>query len=222
MTALTREQLQDLLNSTADSRWHTLWVVLGTTGMRLGEALGLKWDDVDFAERRLVIRRTLQRIPGRGLVFAPPKTEKSPRTIHLSQFACQSLLRHRHGELARRIKARDWIGSGLVFTNLRGGPVESSEINLALTRALVRAGLPHIRVHDLRQTVASVLLQAGVHPKVVQELLGHSTIRLTLDTYSHLAPGLHRQTAQTMDLILQHDGLGPRPAADVGVAREMM
>lgn len=88
------------------------------------------------------------------------------------------------------------------FTNLHGGPVESGEINRALTRALERAGLPHIRVHDLRHTVASILLESGVHPKIVQELLGHSTIRLTLDTYSHLTPGLHQQAAQTMDLVL--------------------
>ncbi len=97
-TALNRYQLHHLLNFTAGSRWHVLWVLLGTTGMRLGEALGLKWDDVDPAEGRLVIRRTLQRHPGRGLVFAPPKTEKSRRTSHLSKAACQSLLHHRQNE----------------------------------------------------------------------------------------------------------------------------
>ncbi len=89
-----------------------------------------------------------------------------------------------------------------MFTNVHGGPIESGEINRALTRALQRAGLPHIRVHDLRHTVASILLEAGVHPKIVQDLLGHSTIRLTLDTYSHLTPALHQQAARTMDLVL--------------------
>jgi integrase len=202
MTALNRSQLQRLLDVTAGSRWHVLWVLLGTTGLRLGEALGLKWDDVDLAERRLVVRRTLQRYPGRGLVFAPPKTEKSRRTIHLSEAARQSLLRHCQSEPDRRARAEDWMKSGLVFTSLRGGPVESGEINRALTRALQAAGLPHIRVHDLRHTVASILLERAVHPKIVQELLGHSTIRLTLDTYSHLTPALHREAAQTMDVVL--------------------
>ncbi len=202
MTALNRSQLQYLLNVTAGSRWHALWVLLGTTGLRLGEALGLKWDDVDLAEGRLVVRRTLQRHPGRGLLFAPPKTEKSRRTIHLSEAARHSLLGHLQSEPNRRAQAKDWIETGLVFTNVHGGPVESGEINRALTRALRAAGLPHVRVHDLRHTVASILLESAVHPKIVQELLGHSTIRLTLDTYSHLTPALHRQAAQTMDLVL--------------------
>ena len=174
----------------------------GTTGMRLGEALGLKWDDVNLVEGRLVVQRTLVRHPGRGLLFAPPKTEKSRRTIYLSEVARQSLLHHRQGEPGRRAQSQDWMESGLVFTNARGGPVESGGINRALTRELQAAGMPHIRVHDLRHTVASILLESGVHPKIVQELLGHSTIRLTLDTYSHLTPGLHQQAARTMDLIL--------------------
>jgi integrase len=205
MTALNRCQLQHLLSATASTRWHTLWVLLGTTGMRLGEALGLKWDDVDLTKRRLVVRRTLLRHPGRGLIFAPPKTDKSRRTIHLSDAARQSLLHHGQGEPERRAQADDWREYGLVFTNLHGGPVEAGEINRALTLALQQAGLPHIRVHDLRHTVASLLLEAAVHPKIVQELLGHSTIRLTLDTYSHLAPALHRQAAQTMDMILSRN-----------------
>lgn len=208
MTALNRCQLQHLLSVTAGSRWHVLWVVLGTTGMRLGEALGLKWTDIDLEQARLVVRRTLLRHPGHGLLFAPPKTEKSRRTIHLSEAARRTLVHHWQGEADRRAQARDWIDTGLVFTNVRGGPVESGEINRALTRALELAGLPHIRVHDLRHTVASILLEAAVHPKVVQELLGHSTIRLTLDTYSHLTPGLHQQAARTMDLVLAglHEG----------------
>jgi integrase len=193
---------QVLLSATAGNRWHTLWVLLATTGMRLGEALGLKWVDVYLAEGRLVVRRTLLRHPGRGSIFAPPKTEKSRRTIHLSDVARHSLLHHRQGEPDRRAQAEDWIESGLVFTNLRGGAVESGEINRALTRALQRAGLPHIRVHDLRHTVASILLECAVHPKIVQELLGHSTIRLTLDTYSDLTPALHQEAARTMDVVL--------------------
>ena len=206
MTALNRGQLQHLLSVTAGSRWHALWVVLGTTGMRLGEALGLKWTDIDFSEGRLVVRRTLLRHPGHGLLFAPPKTEKSRRTIHLSVAARRILMHHRQGEAGRRADAREWVDTGLVFTNVRGGPVEAAEINRALNRALEQASLPHIRVHDLRHTVASILLEANVHPKVVQELLGHSTIRLTLDTYSHLTPGLHHHAADTMDLILETRG----------------
>lgn len=116
-------------------------------------------------------------------------------------------------ECRRRSLAKRWVESNLVFTSLCGGPLEPSEVNAALRRSLIRASLPRIRVHDLRHTTASILLEAGTHPKVVQDLLGHSTIRLTLDTYIHLTPPLHREAAQTMDLVL---GLNRRPTDAVG------
>ncbi len=86
--------------------------------------------------------------------------------------------------------------------------MEPSEINRPLTKELHRVGLPHIRVHDLRHTTASILLEAGTHPKIVQDLLGHSTIRLTLDTYSHLTPPLHQASARTMDAVLAGNDAG--------------
>ncbi len=172
------------------------------SGLRLGEALGLTWRDVDLEAGKLVIQRSLQRQPGRGLMFVPPKTEKSRRTVHLSELTRRALLDHREGEPRLRVTVGYGMDGDLVFTSLRGGPVEPSEINHALTRELRRAGLPHIRVHDLRHTTASILLEAGTHPKIVQDLLGHGTIRLTLDTYSHLTPPLHPASARTMDLVL--------------------
>lgn len=95
-----------------------------------------------------------------------------------------------------------WLETGLVFTNRHGEAVGPGVVNRALVRALLDARLPRIRVHDLRHTTTSVLLEAGTHPKVVQDLLGHSTIQLTLDTYSHVTPALHRRAARTMDLLL--------------------
>ena len=213
MTALTKEQLQQLLEFAADSRWHAMWAVLGTSGLRLGGALGLRCEAVDTDAGKLVVRRALQRQPGVGLVFVPPKTEKSRRTVYLAAITCEALIQHRMRECRRRSLAKRWVESNLVFTSLCGGPLEPSEVNAALRRSLIRASLPRIRVHDLRHTTASILLEAGTHPKVVQDLLGHSTIRLTLDTYSHLTPPLHREAAQTMDLVL---GLNRRPTDAVG------
>jgi integrase len=188
MTALARSELQRLLQSTEGTRWHPLWVLIGTTGLRKGEALGLSWEDVDLTAGRLTVRRALQRQRKTGLVFVPPKSATSRRTVYLSAVACAAFREQREGQDADRRKADCWLESGLVFSTLRGGPLEPGEVNRALTLALRRAGLPHVRVHDLRHTTASVLLEAGTHPKIVQDLLGHSTIRLTLDTYSHLTP----------------------------------
>jgi site-specific recombinase XerD len=204
MTALSGDQLQQLLRVTTGSQWHPLWVLLGTSGLRLGEALGLHWQDIDLAGRRLAVRCALQRQPGRGLVLVPPKTPRSRRAIYLSELAQSALKEQRQRQGDRRSSAKRWTDSGLVFTNRTGGGLEQGVVERALVQALADARLPRVRVHDLRHTTASVLLAAGTHPKVVQDLLGHSTITLTLDTYSHLTEPLHLQAARAMDLVLAH------------------
>ncbi len=202
MTALTGGQLRQLLRFAERSRWYPLWVLLGTSGLRVGEALGLQWQDVDLEAGRCAVRRTLQRQPGSGFVFGPPKTAKSRRTILLSDLARCALEYRRERQRLDRLKSKRWLETGSVFTNQHGAPVGPGVVNRALAQALYDAGLPRIRVHDLRHTTASILLEAGTHPKVVQDLLGHSTIQLTLDTYSHVTPALHWQAARTMDLVL--------------------
>jgi integrase len=191
MTALSAAQLALLLATSRGTRWHSLWVVLGTAGLRIGEALGLKWQDVDLESGRLQVKRALQRQRGNGLVFVAPKTHRSRRLIHLSRVAIRALQEQR----ARVI-------GEMVFPNLNGDLQESSSVTAALRVALSRAGLPRIRVHDLRHTTATVLLEAGTHPKLVQDLLGHSTVALTLNTYSHVTSGLSKEAARTMDLVL--------------------
>jgi integrase len=202
MTALSGDQLQQLLQHTTGTQWHPLWVLLGTSGLRLGEALGLHWLDIDLAARRLAVRCALQRQRGKGLVLVPPKTPRSRRTIYLSELAVSALADQCQRQEDRRRIAKRWADSGLVFTNRTGGGLEQGVVERALVQALADAGLPRGRVHDLRHTTASVLLAAGTHPKVVQDLLGHSTITLTLDTYSHLTQPLHEQAAQTIDALL--------------------
>jgi integrase len=188
MQALSKAQLEVLFNTSRPTRWYPLWVLLGTSGLRIGEALGLKWSDVDLVAGRVQVKRALQRQRGRGLVFVEPKSVTSRRCVELPRLAIAVLRQH-------RLRA----DGELVFRNRDGEPVEPGTVSDALKVALDRAGLPRIRVHDLRHTTATVLLEAGVHPKLVQHLLGHSTVALTLNTYSHVTPGLSGEAARTMD-----------------------
>ncbi len=191
MRALSAAQLSVLLASSRNSHWYPLWVLLGTAGLRIGEALGLKWGDVDLDACRLQVRRALQRQRGRGLVFVEPKSYRSRRMVCLCRLAVEAL-----AELPRDSE------SELVFVNRRGLAQDSSSVTDARKVALDRAGLPQMRVHDLRHTPATVLFEAGAHPKLVQDLLGHSTVALTLNTYSHVTAGLSDQAARTMDRVL--------------------
>jgi integrase len=200
MSTLTLEELLQLFEAARGGRMYALFVLLGTSGMRLGEALGLKWEDVDLDGGRLFVRRALQRQTGEGLVFVEPKTARSRRTVHLTDMAVQALRQHQdYTELMRAVARERWRESGLVFTSTVGGGMESGVVNDNLNRLLAKASLPKIRVHDLRHTVATILLQGGAHPKLVQDLLGHSTVTLTLDTYSHVTPAMHLEVTRRLD-----------------------
>jgi integrase len=169
----------------------------------LGEALGLFWEEIDITQGRLFVKRALQRQQGKGLVFVEPKTDRSRRTVHLSAVAVETLKAHkiRQSELKLWL-GPDWQDQRLVFTNTMGGPISHSVVEKAFKAALRKAELPDVRVHDLRHGAATLLLSMGVHPKIVQEMLGHSTITLTLDTYSHTVPALHAEAASQMDKLL--------------------
>jgi integrase len=208
MTALAPGELRQLLNARGDDRLHPLLVLLATAGVRLGEALALRWEDLDLERGRLAVRRTLQAQRGVGLVFGAPKTRTSNRTVVLTKRALRALRDHRIREARRRDTAATWQNTGLVFTNRWGGPLHQSRANQALARALDETGLPRIRVHDLRHTAATALLVLGVHPKLVQDFLGHSSIKTTLDTYSHVMPTIHDDAIRKLDLILGADDPG--------------
>jgi integrase len=203
MTALQPDQLVRLLDGTIDEDLHPLYVVLGTAGLRMGEALGLSWDDVDLIAGRLVVHRALQNQVGVGLVFVPLKTASSYRTVVLTRRAVQALhLQRQRLQVLRETEAR-WMDQGLVFPNSVGGPMYPGRPNHDLKPLLRRLALPQIRAHDLRHTTASVLLTQGVHPKVVQEMLGHSTIATTMDTYSHVMPTMHDDAVRKLDEVLE-------------------
>jgi len=205
MRVLDQEQVAALLDATRDHPAHALYVLAITTGMRIGELLGLRWGDADLGASKLAVRRALQRQNGAGLVFVEPKTGRSRRSIVLGQRAVLALRQHRARQLERRLVAGEaWRDQGLIFCNATGGPADPSWQRAVFYEALKGAGPPPIRFHDLRHTAATLLLTEGVHPKVVSEMLGHATITLTLDTYSHLLPVMHAQAAATMDALFGH------------------
>jgi integrase len=202
MHVLTREQVNALLAATTGPQLRALYTLAVTTGMRAGELYGLRWGNVDLSAGRLRVRRALQRQRGNGLVFVTPKTVRSRRTIMLSKWAVSVLREHRTRQLEQRLSAGPlWHDQDLVFCGTAGKPLDPSTETGQFSDTLKRAGLPHVRFHDLRHTAATLLLAQGTHPKVVSEMLGHGTIALTLDTYSHLVPALHEQAAATMDAL---------------------
>lgn len=189
---------------------------MGTTGCRLGEALGAQWEQFELdgatGTGTWRITQTLQRQPGRGLVLVEPKSAHSRRLVHLTATAVRALSAHRVRQREARLRAGPaWVEPipGLVFTRPDGRPLDPAHVSHRFHRALAAAGLPRVRVHDLRHSVASLLLAQGVHPRLVQEYLGHSTPVLTLGTYSHVLPALHEAVPHTLDRALtQGQGLG--------------
>lgn len=203
MRVLTPEHVNIFLAATADHPMHALYVLAITSGMRAGELLGLKWGDLDLDAGQLTVRRALQQQNDAGLVFVTPKSARSRRTIVLSQRGINAIRIHRDRQtFLRRQLGDEWQDRDLVFASATGGPLDPSWQRQVFYSQLDAAGLPRVRFHDLRHTAATLLLSQGVHPKVVSDMLGHSTIGLTLDTYSHLLPAMHQQAAAAMDAIL--------------------
>lgn len=201
MKPLSPDQARTLLEAARGERLEALYALAVTTGMRQGEILGLKWEDLDLEAGTLQVRRTLSTAMGGGVRFGPPKTARSRRNIRVPKLALTALRRHRKTQLEKRMKLSGlWEDHDLVFTTGVGTPLSRADlITRSFKPLLRRANLPDIRFHDLRHTCATLLLSRGVHAKLVQELLGHSTIAVTLDTYSHVLPGMDDGLADTMD-----------------------
>jgi integrase len=203
MTCWTPEQVDAFLISTREHPMHALYVLALTTGMRQGELLGLKWQDIELNTRALAIRRALQAQRGNGLVFVTPKTAKSRRQIHLSQRAIDALRQHRdRQQFVRSAAGEAWHDQDLVFCNATGGPLAPSHQTATFKQAVTKVQLPAIRFHDMRHTAATMLLARGVNVKLISEMLGHATITLTLDTYSHVIPAMHGDAAAAIDAML--------------------
>jgi integrase len=176
-------------------------VALGT-GMRRGEILALRWSDLDPDFTVAQVRRTVQPTAG-GLVFHEPKTPRSRRAVALPSFLAPVLTRHRRGQDRRRTLSQGgWEDTDLVVDRGDGRVVNPDTLSSAWRRFLRVSGLPHVRFHDLRHAHATLLLAKGVHPKVVSERLGHASVGITLDIYSHVLPTMQTEAARALDEVV--------------------
>jgi integrase len=200
---LSPDDARRLLNVASEHRLSALFSVALAVGLRQGEALGLRWQDVNLDDGTITVRYQLQRVNGR-LALVEPKSEQSRRTIALPDAVVQALRQHRVHQLQERRFAGDrWIDLGHVFTTRNGTPLEDGNVRRVFKVLLAKASLSPIRYHDLRHTCASLLLAQNLHPRIVMETLGHSQISLTMNTYSHVAPALQREAAERMNSLFE-------------------
>jgi len=200
---LDETQTRRFLEESAGDRLDGLYVLAITTGMRQGELLALRWSDVDLERGFLQVRATLER-SSEGVVIAEPKTKSSRRRVTLTKAAVGALRRHKVRQAQERLGLGEaWEGGDFVFTNLAGHTIDGSDLLRSFRALLRRAGLPRIRFHDLRHTAATLLLGRGIHPKIVQEQLGHAQVAITLDTYSHVSPTMQRDAVAALDAVLE-------------------
>ena len=202
MRPLSEAEVRAFLDVARESgdRFEALYVLAITTGLRRGELLGLRWDDVSMERSTLRVGRALVREGGRH-TLGETKTRRGRRQINLTPRTVSTLKAHRKKQLEEKIKLSGlYKDHGLIFATRVGTPINPENlVNRSFKPLLERASLPEIRFHDLRHTCATLLLGRGVHPKLVQELLGHATIAMTLDTYSHYMPSMGDQAAGAME-----------------------
>jgi integrase len=190
-----------LLKATSGSAYELPCAVALATGMRRGEILALRWSDISADRGRAQVVRTLEPTAD-GLRFEQPKTARSRRSVALPGFLRGYLERQHAAQADRRIAATaSWQLTDLVVDRGDGGPVNPDTLSAGWARFLRSRGLPRVRFHDLRHAHATLLLVQGVHPKIVSERLGHASIGITLDTYSHVLPSLQGQAADAFDAL---------------------
>lgn len=197
----TEEQARCFLAGIQDDRLHPLYHLALATGLRMGELLALHWQDVNLDKGMIQVRRTIQYLPGKGLTESETKTRRAQRQVVLPLATTRLLREHK----ARQLEERRLLGtpaSLYVFSTSTGTPFASRNIYRHFNSHIKRLRLPRLRLHDLRHTAATLMLGRGINPKIVQEMLGHSSITLTLDTYSHVTPTMQEQAALVMNDIL--------------------
>jgi integrase len=211
MTTWSSEDLREFLAAVAGHRYEIGFRLLAATGLRRGEVLGLRWRDVDFDLAQIAVANTITEI-GAEVVMGPPKTARSRRNVYLDRRTVAALREHRKRQREQRVAAgpawdseHDWV-----LTDELGGHVKPQTMSYEWRRLTEQLDLPRIRLHDLRHTHATLALKAGVHPKVVSERLGHATVGITLDLYSHVVPSLAKGAAeQIMRATYGDDESGP-------------
>lgn len=201
VAALSLADARAVVDAMRGDRLEAVVTVALATGLRQGEALGLRWQDVELDEGVIHVRHALQRMGG-TVQLVEPKTKRSKRTVALPASAVTVMREHRKRQLQERLWAGSrWQEGDFVFTSTIGTPMTGADLTRRFQALLAAAGLPRMRFHDLRHGAASLLLAQGVPPRVVMEMLGHSTITLTMDVYSHVIPDLRREAADKMEAV---------------------
>lgn len=200
----TAVELRAFLASVEDDRLYAAWLLLSSTGARRGEVLALRWQDLDLDAARVSVTRSLVSVRNK-LTFSEPKTRRGWRSVALDSGTIAELRAHR----ARQAQERLALGLGsqardaLVFTDPLGGPIKPDSFSQFFERRVKHLELPRIRLHDVRHTHATLALEAGIHPKVVSERLGHASTAFTLDTYSHAVPAMEEQAAELIATLVR-------------------
>ncbi|MEW5653947.1 tyrosine-type recombinase/integrase [Streptomyces cinereoruber] len=204
---LTAAEARQFLDAARADRLHALYELALRTGLRKGELLGLRWEDLDLNTGTASIRRSLQRTRTGGLTHLPTKTRASERRIALATECIHSLKEHKQQQDKERETAGStWQDGGLVFTTPTGRPLDPANLTRRFRSFLNRAGLRRIRFHDLRHSTATLLLEQGVDLIVIKELLGHAHIGVTAGVYAHVRLRLQRQAIDTLgDALGAHD-----------------
>jgi len=203
ISVLSPQDVAKFLEAAKETSFYVFFYTLLYTGLRRGELLALKWRNLDLEMASLHVVASAHMLNNGEYVIKEPKTTNSRRTVALPPSLALLLRQHRDDqekicfELGRNRTDEDFV-----FAHLDGRPINPNAVTLAFIRLIRRSGLPHIRLHDLRHTHATLMLKAGIHPKVVSERLGHAGIGITLDTYSHVLPGLQEAAAERFDEML--------------------
>ncbi len=192
-----------LLQAVEGARLYMPVLLAVMTGMRRGEILALRWQDTDLEKGQVAVRRSLEQTRD-GLRFKAPKTGKGMRSVALPGIAIQVLRRHKTEQAQERLRLGPaYEDNDFVCPRPDGSPWPPDSLSTAFAGLIRRSDLPRIRFHDLRHSHATQLLRHGIHPKVVSERLGHSKVGITLDTYSHVLPGMQEEAASKVDAAMR-------------------
>jgi len=204
MATLTAEQVAKFLDAAQETPYYGFFYTLLHTGLRRGELLALRWRNVDLDLASLSVTETLYRLSGKGYITKPPKTRKSRRKVALFPSLALFLREHRENQKVQRLLlGKPLTDDDFVFARPDGTPLHPDTVTHAFAGTIRRAGLPHVRLHDLRHTHATMLLKANIHPRIVQERLGHASVATTLDLYSHVLPGMQEMAGRRFEELLE-------------------
>ncbi|HHY47493.1 MAG TPA: site-specific integrase [Firmicutes bacterium] len=202
---LTNEQVTALLEDAKTTPHYAPLLLAVTTGMRRGEIYGLKWQDIDLDKGIITVSRTIVYTPQDGIIFKATKSRRGTRQITIPPITIEALRRHKEEQDKRKAICGDiYVDMDLVFDRGDGRPHHPDSITMWFRKFLRKHGISDVSFHKLRHTHASLLLNAGINPKVIQERLGHSSISVTMDIYGHLMPGMQEQAADKTEEIFGH------------------